>query len=96
MFFEHCFLHFSAFLHIMQIGRLKSMAKTNNGCIISLPSETYAMSSQRLLSKNGIASRIVKTDPSATKKGCTVGIEVDCRFTAKAKGILINHSIPVS
>ncbi len=72
------------------------MAKTNNGCIISLPTETYAMSAQKLLSAVGIASRVVKTDPSATKKGCTVGVEVDCRVIAKAKGILINHSIPVS
>lgn len=72
------------------------MARSNNGCIISLPSETYAMSAQRLLTDNGIASRVVKTDPSATKKGCTVGVEVDCRMIARAKGILINHSIPVS
>ncbi|MBQ3183280.1 MAG: DUF3343 domain-containing protein [Clostridia bacterium] len=72
------------------------MAKTNNGCIISLPSETYAMSAQRLLSANGIVSRVVKTDPSITKKGCSIGIETDCRQTAKAKGILLNHSIPIS
>lgn len=72
------------------------MVKTNNRCIISLPSETYAMSSQRLLSSNGIDSRIVKTDPSASKKGCSIGIELDCRYIVKAKGILINNSIPIS
>ncbi len=72
------------------------MANLNNGCIIPLPSETYAMSAQRLLTNNGIASRVVKTDPSKTKKGCTVGIEVDCRHKVKAKGLLISYSIPVS
>ncbi|MBR4880351.1 MAG: DUF3343 domain-containing protein [Clostridia bacterium] len=72
------------------------MARSNNGCIISLPTETYAMSAQRLLSAKGISSRVVKTDPSASKKGCSVGVEVDCRQIAKAKGILLNHSIPVS
>lgn len=72
------------------------MAKVNNGCIISLPTETYAMSAQKLLAANGITARVVKTDPSATKKGCNVGLEVDCRVMAKAKGILLNHSIPVS
>ncbi len=72
------------------------MVNSDKRCIISLPTETYAMSAQRLLENSGIASRVVKTDPSASKKGCTVGIELDCRFTAKAKGILINRSIPVS
>ncbi len=72
------------------------MVKTNNGCIIPLPSETYAMSAQKLLSGYGIASRMVKIDPSVSKKGCSVGIETDCGYITKAKGILLNHSIPVS
>lgn len=72
------------------------MVNSNNRCIISLPSETYAMSAQKLLSVNGISARVVKTDPSASKKGCTVGIEVDCRHKVRAKGVLISHSIPLS
>ncbi|MBQ4562436.1 MAG: DUF3343 domain-containing protein [Clostridia bacterium] len=72
------------------------MANSNNRCIISLPSATYAMSAQKLLSAKGIASRVVKTDPSATKKGCSNGIEVDCRLSVRAKGILTNNSIPIS
>ena len=72
------------------------MANPNKGCIISLPTETYAISAQRLLSDKGIAARVVRTDPSATKKGCSVGVETDCRYTSKARSILIDHSIPIS
>lgn len=59
-------------------------------------SATYAMSAQRLLSEKGIAARVVKTDSAASKKGCSNGIEVDCRRLPEAKGILINNAIPVS
>ena len=72
------------------------MANLNKGCIISLPTETYAISAQRLLADKGITARVVKTDPTATKRGCSVGIETDCRYTARARAILIDHSIPVS
>ncbi len=72
------------------------MANINNRCIIALPSVTYAMRSSELLTEYGILSKVVKLDSSLTKKGCANGIELDCRTSAKAKGILINHSIPVS
>ncbi len=72
------------------------MANSNNRCVISLSSATYAMSAERLLNGKGIAARVVKTDSSAHKKGCSNGIEVDCRRLPEARGILINNSIPIS
>lgn len=80
--------------HILLIGRLKYMAKANDGCIIYLPSETYAISAERLLGLKGIdGARVKETD---RKKGCVHGIRVDCRKLDTARHILITHSYPVS
>ena len=72
------------------------MANINNRCIIALPSVTYAMRSSELLGVYGITSKVIKLDSSLTKKGCANGIELNCRYLPKAKGILLNASMPIS
>ena len=70
------------------------MAKVNNGCLIPLPSETYAFSAEKLLKLKGIrCSAIKNTD---TKKGCTYALSLDCRDLDRARQILLFHSIPIS
>ncbi|MBR5516084.1 MAG: DUF3343 domain-containing protein [Clostridia bacterium] len=71
------------------------MGKRNNMCALALPSLTYAMRASELLKSNGIYSRVITLDPSVTKKGCTNGIETECKQIARAKAILIDRSIPI-
>lgn len=47
-------------------------------CTASLISLTYAIKAQKELAKRGFAAKVVKLDPSLSKKGCTYGVEFDC------------------
>ncbi|MBR6514012.1 MAG: hypothetical protein IKT46_04165 [Clostridia bacterium] len=70
------------------------MVKSNDRCMIYLPSQTYAISAAKLLRLKGIgASEVKETD---SKRGCINGVAVSCRDTAAAKQILISYSIPIS
>lgn len=47
-------------------------------CTAAIGSLTVAMKAQSALSDAGIGGRIVKLDPSMTRRGCAYGIEYPC------------------
>lgn len=47
-------------------------------CTAAIGSLTHAMKAQSALTADGIVSKIVKLDPSMTRKGCAYGIEYSC------------------
>ena len=57
---------------------------------------TYAMKGQQILAGRGIDSRIVKLLPKQTKKGCSYGLELQCRFSQSAAALLRGSGIPYS
>lgn len=63
-------------------------------CTIATSSVTYAMKGQQLLAGSGIASRIVKLLPRQTKKGCSYGLELQCRLTPRAAALLRDGGVP--
>ena len=47
-----------------------------NNIIVTVGSVTYAIKLRRLLSREGIRSKLVKVDKAGTQNGCTHGIEL--------------------
>lgn len=47
-------------------------------CTAAIGSLTVAMKAHSALSEAGIGGKIVKLDPSMTKRGCAYGIEYAC------------------
>ena len=65
-------------------------------CLFAMPSATYAIRASELIAKFNIPSRVIQIDPNVTKKGCSNGIEVDCRLKDRVKSILLDNNIPIS
>ena len=51
-----------------------------NSCTAAIGSLTIAMKALAALEKAGITARIVKLNPSMTRKGCAYGIEYSCEY----------------
>ena len=71
------------------------MGQNNNNtnrCFISLPSVTYAMKAERLLSDRMIRAEAVRGD-SRRSQGCGFGLRLDCRDADAAVRILRNAGI---
>ena len=64
--------------------------------IITLNSQTTAIRAQRLISKNGIAAKVIKLSPSQTKKGCGHGVEISGKDVKTATSILYYSGIRYS
>ena len=47
-------------------------------CTAAIGALTLAMKAQSALAEAGISGRIVKLDPSMTRRGCAYGIEYPC------------------
>ena len=56
--------------------------------IIAMRSETIAAKSLRLLTRHGIACRIVSVDPTLTRRGCSVGIAMNSFDVNRAEKLL--------
>ena len=67
-----------------------------NTIAIKVSSVTYAIKAKKLFERAGITARLVKSDSSATNKGCTYGVNIDSRFFYDAVSILKNHGIEYS
>ncbi|MFA6948421.1 MAG: putative Se/S carrier-like protein [Eubacteriales bacterium] len=65
-------------------------------CTISQSSITYAVKARDALADAALPSRIVKLDPSRTRRGCAYGLEIDCRMVNSAVGILDRRGISYS
>ncbi len=64
-------------------------------CTAALPSLTYAMKAQRVLSAAGLNSDIVKLDSSKTKHGCGYGVSFACGMTDSVKRALRSGGVSV-
>ncbi len=65
-------------------------------CTATIGSLTHAIKGQKLLESSGIAARIVKLDASRTRRGCSYGIEFDCREKSKTRRLFAENALPVS
>ena len=62
-------------------------------CVISFRSQTYSMKACMLLAEKSIKAKTVTLGIESTDKGCTVGIEIDCKDFINATKILNNAQI---
>ncbi|MBO5305123.1 MAG: DUF3343 domain-containing protein [Clostridia bacterium] len=65
-------------------------------CTASIGSLTHAMKGQKLLTGEGISSRIVKLDSKKTRRGCAYGIEFSCDEQRRVRSVLGASHLPVS
>ena len=65
-------------------------------CIIAISSVNHAIRSEKHLASKGIQVRIIKLQPTDTKKGCAYGLEVNCKDLKEVQKLLDNAAIPYS
>ena len=65
-------------------------------CTASLISLTYAIKAQKELASAGIDAKIVKLDPSRSRKGCAYGVEFPCEKTKAVRATLTDARISVT
>lgn len=53
-------------------------------CVIAMPSLTYALQGEALLGGAGFPLSVIKLPAGATKKGCSYGLQVECRRLEEA------------
>lgn len=68
------------------------------GCtyIAATASLNNAIKAQNALSGSGIQSRIVSLPPSATRRGCSYGVEMDCSQASAARSVLRHSGARIS
>lgn len=68
------------------------------GCtyIAATASLNNAIKAQNALSGSGIQSRIVSLPPSATRRGCSYGVEMDCSQASAARSVLRHSGVRIS
>ena len=64
-----------------------------NETVIPLRSLTHAMKATKLLSENGIPSKVVKPDARRSEKGCGYGITVNIAHAENAKRLIKENGI---
>lgn len=65
-------------------------------CLITMRSETYALRAERVLKSRGIAAKKIKLDGEYSSRGCSYGIQLDCRNRAVALSVLNEINLPYS
>lgn len=63
-------------------------------CLITMRSETYALRAERVLTNRGIAAKKIKLDGEYSLRGCSYGIQLDCRNRASALSVLNSMGLP--
>ena len=61
--------------------------------ILTFPSVTYAVKSRRLLERESIPSRLIKTETLLKQSGCVHGLEISYSDFLKAIGVLKENDI---
>ena len=67
-----------------------------NDCTAAIGSLTLTMKAKAVLDDGGILGRIVKLDPSATRRGCAYGIEYSCADHKAVRSAFSTAKINVS
>ena len=65
-------------------------------CLITMRSETYALRAERVLKGRGISAKKIKLDGEYSVRGCSYGIQLDCRNRAVALSVLSEVGLPYS
>ena len=65
-------------------------------CLITMRSETYALRAERILKGRGISAKKIKLDGEYSSRGCSYGIQLDCRSRAVALSVLNEAGLPIS
>ena len=65
-------------------------------CLITMRSETYALRAERVLRSRGIMVKMVKLEPEYSSRGCSYGIQLDCRNRTAALSVLNEINLPYS
>ena len=79
--------------HILKI---KEKAVKTMTCLITMRSETYALRAERVLKGRGISAKKIKLDGEYSSRGCSYGIQLDCRNRAVALSVLNEINLPYS
>ncbi len=65
-------------------------------CLITMRSETYALRAEKILKNRGIPAKTVKLDAEYSARGCSYGIQLDCRNRTVALSIFNEINLPYS
>lgn len=65
-------------------------------CTAAIGSLTLAMKAHSVLTASGLNGRIVKLDPSMTRRGCAYGIEYSCEDHKAVRSAFNTAKISVS
>ena len=65
-------------------------------CTAAIGSLTLAMKAKSALDEAGVYCKIVKLDPSMTRRGCAYGIEYDCENHRAVRSAFNTAKISVS
>ncbi len=65
-------------------------------CLITMRSETYALRAERVLMSRGIMAKKVKLEHEYSSRGCSYGIQLDCRNRAVALSVMNEINLPYS
>ena len=65
-------------------------------CTAAIGSLTLAMKAHSMLTSSGLNGRIVKLDPSMTRRGCAYGIEYSCEDHKAVRSAFNTAKISVS
>ena len=65
-------------------------------CTAAIGSLTLAMKAHAALEQAELSSKIVKLEPSMTKRGCAYGVEYPCEIHRSVRSAFTAAKIPVS
>jgi hypothetical protein len=65
-------------------------------CTAAIGSLTIAMKALAAIEQEGLAGKIVKLDPSMTRRGCAYGIEYSCDAHKSVRSAFTAAKIPVT
>ena len=65
-------------------------------CTAAIGSLTVAMKANAVLEQSGLSGKIVKLDPSMTRRGCAYGIEYSCEEHKAVRSAFNTAKISVS
>lgn len=63
-------------------------------CIIGMRSQTAAERARRAASGEKLRAEVVSVDPSVTKRGCSLGLRVNCSDVQRITEMLDKRNIP--
>lgn len=66
------------------------------GAVIVFRSATYAQKAERVLSRSGIASTVIKVPPQLNRGSCAHGVKLNADKLQRAIGLLQEYALPIN